>query len=65
VTQAELVAATNCVQDMIYVKNVLSSIGLEVKLPMGVILDNKGAKDIVNNWSVRGRTRHVAVCFHF
>jgi hypothetical protein len=65
VIEAELVDATNCVQDMIYVKNVLSSIGLEVKLPMRVMVDNKGAKDIVNNWSVGGRTRHVGVRFHF
>jgi hypothetical protein len=36
-----------------------------VKLPMKVIVDNKGANRIVNNWSVRERTRHVEVSFHF
>jgi hypothetical protein len=65
VTEAELVAATIWVQDMIYVKNVLSLIGLDVKLPMRVMVGNRGTKDIVNNWRVGGRTRHVEVHFHF
>ena len=47
VTEAELVAATNCVQDMIYTKKVLESVGLQVELPMILHVDNKGAKDLV------------------
>jgi len=50
---------------MLYVKNVLRSVGLEVKLPMQITVDNKGAKDLVNTWSVGGRTRHIGVRFHF
>jgi hypothetical protein len=65
VTEAELVAVTNCIQDMLYIRNVLESMGLKVKVPMKVDLDNKGAKDIINNWSVGGRTRHVGVRFNF
>jgi hypothetical protein len=41
---------------------ILKSMGLCVKKPMILYLDNKGAKDLANNWSVRGRTRHVEVC---
>jgi hypothetical protein len=65
VTEAELVAMTNCIQDMLYIKNVVESMALKVKLPMKVEVDNKGAKDIVNNWSVGGRTRHVRVRLNF
>jgi hypothetical protein len=65
VTEAELVAAKNCIQDMLYIRNILESMGLKIKLPMKVELDNKGAKYIVNNWSVGGRTRHVGVRFNF
>jgi hypothetical protein len=65
VTEAELVAVTNCIQDMLYIRNVLESMGLKVKVPMKVDLDNKGAKDIINNWSVGGRTRHMGVRFNF
>ena len=65
VSEAELVAVTNCIQDMLYIRNVLELMGLKVKVPMKVDLDNKGAKDIINNWSVGGRTRHVGVRFNF
>jgi hypothetical protein len=35
--------------------------GLKVKKPMILNVDNKGAKDLCDNWSVGGRTRHVEV----
>jgi hypothetical protein len=49
VTEAELVAATHCYQEMLYVKTVLESIKISVKLPMVLQMDNKGAKDLINN----------------
>ena len=61
VTEAELYAGVTCAQDMLYVKNVLESIGLKVKLPMILEIDNKGAVDLANNWSIGGRTRHIDV----
>jgi hypothetical protein len=36
--------------------------GLLVKKPMMQKVNNKGAKDLTNNWSVGGHTRHVEVC---
>jgi hypothetical protein len=65
VTEAELVAATNCTQDMLYIKKVIESLKLKVELPMILYVDNNGAKDLMNNWSVGGRTRHVDVRYHF
>ena len=63
--EAELVSATQCVQDMLYVKKVLESMELQVDLPMILYLDNKGAKELMENWSVGGRTRHVDVRYFF
>jgi hypothetical protein len=60
VTEAELVAATECAQDMLFIKQVLESMELQVELPMILEVDNKGAFDLANNWSAGGRTRHVA-----
>ena len=37
----------------------MDSLELKVKFPMILQLDNKGAVDLVNNWSVEVRTRHV------
>jgi hypothetical protein len=39
--------------------------GLLVKKPMMLYADNKGAKDLANNWSVGGRTRHFEVRQYF
>ena len=59
VTESELVAGVTCAQDMLYVKNVLESIGLQVELPMKLEIDNKGAVDLTHNFSVNGRTKHI------
>jgi hypothetical protein len=61
VTEAELFAAVMCVQDMLFIMRVLLSMGLKVQLPMILEIDNKGAKDLIDNWSVGGRLRHVEV----
>jgi hypothetical protein len=65
VTEAELMAVASCIQDMIYIKNIINSMGLKVKLPMEIRVDNKGAKDLVNNWSVGSRTRHIGVRLNY
>merc|ERR1712038_2212673 len=65
VTEAELFAAVQCAQDMLYIMRLLESMNLKVKKPMILHVDNKGAVDLANNWSVGGRTRHVEVKQHF
>jgi hypothetical protein len=59
--KAELNAAVLCIQDMLYAKNLLESIGLKVKLPMVLEINNKGVVDLINSFSVRGRTHHIDV----
>jgi hypothetical protein len=65
VTEAELVAATECAQDLIFIKNVLESIGLKVRLPMRLNIDNSGCIDLICNWSAGGRTRHMETRMYF
>jgi len=61
VTEAELVSATQCAQDMLFDMRVLESMGLKVKKPMILEIDNKGAVDLSHNWSIVGRTRHDSI----
>ena len=61
VTEAEQAGCVTCAQDMIFQKQILESIGLQVELPMILECDNKGAVDLANNWTAGGRTRHVDV----
>jgi hypothetical protein len=65
VCKAEQTMGVLCAQDMLYVRHILESMGLKEKLPMILEMDNMGAVDLANNWSVGGRTRHVNVrqCF--
>jgi hypothetical protein len=65
VTEAELFTATNNAQYILYTKRIIESLGLHVQLPMILIVDNKGAVDLVNNYSVGGRTRHVETRQYF
>jgi len=58
-TEAELYAAVQCAQGMLFVWKIIKSIGLKTKLPMILNLDNQGAVDIANNWSVARRTKHI------
>jgi hypothetical protein len=44
---------------MLYSMRIVESLGLKVKKPMILEIDNKGAVDIANNWSVGGRTRRI------
>jgi len=65
VTEAEAVAGVGCAQDMLFAMHVLESLELKVKKPMLLYIDNKGAVDLFNNWSVAGRTRHVGTRLNF
>ena len=49
VTEAEGAAGVMTAQDILYVYRLLLSIGLKVKLPMILEMDNKGAVDLANN----------------
>ena len=60
VTEAELDSSTMEVQDMLFVMEVVESMGLLVKKPIELHTDNKGVFDIANNWTVGGQTRHIA-----
>jgi hypothetical protein len=59
VTEAELVSATECAQDLMFAKHVMVAMGLKVQLPMCLFIDNSGCIDLICNWSAGGRTRHV------
>jgi hypothetical protein len=58
-TEVETYAGIICVQDMLYMDNVLESLRLKVKLPMVLEMDNQGAVYLANNWSIGGKTRHI------
>ena len=60
-TEAEKIAAVQCAQEMLMAFKIVRSMGLKVKLPMILEVDNQGAVDLANNWSAGGRTKHMHV----
>ena len=54
VAESESVSATECAQEMLFNMRVLELIGLKVKKPMILEVDNKGAVDLSHNWNVGG-----------
>jgi len=65
VTETELIALAQVVQEMLYVMRLLESMQLKVQKPMVVECDNKGAVDICNSWTVGGRTKHIDTRYYF
>ena len=61
VTEAEFVSGCQAVQDMLFAMRVLESIGLKVKKPMLLELDNKGVVDLSHNWSVSSHLHHDSI----
>ena len=64
-TEAEVIAMVMCVQEMMYIDKVVTSMGLKIKKPMMVHCDNKGAVDLVNGWAVGGGTKHIDIRLAF
>ena len=60
-TEAKMDAAVMSVQNALFMKSILESLRLKVKLPMLDSFDNGRAFDIGNNWSFGSRTCHVEV----
>jgi hypothetical protein len=64
-TEAEYVAISQCLTDMLFIKAVGESMNVKVKVPMTVLTDNTGAIDLIYNWTTAGRTRHIDIRHHF
>ena len=51
--------AVSFAQDMLYTRRILTPLELKVKWSMLIEIDNKGTVDLINYWSVGGRSRYV------
>ena len=64
-TEAEYIALSETAKEVKFVYQVLVSLGIKVKLPIIVRVDNLGAIFMSENISVSQRTKHVDVRFRF
>ena len=51
--------------NVMFAMRFVMSVGLKAELPMLSEVDNEGAADVCDNWTVGGQTRHIEVkqCF--
>jgi len=64
-SEAEYVALSEAAKEIKFVYQVLMSMGIEVKTPIIVRVDNVGAIFIAENVSVSQRTKHIDVRYRF
>jgi len=64
-SKAEFVALSEAVKEIKFVVQVLESIGVKVKFPIIVRVDNVGAIFMAENVTNSQRTKHVDIRYHF
>ena len=64
-TEAEYFACSEAAKEVMFVKNVLKTMGIEVRLPMIIKVDNTGAIYLANNYTAGQRTKHIDIRVHY
>jgi hypothetical protein len=64
-TEAEYVAISEAVRELIFVYQVMESLMIKVELPIRVNVDNVGAIFLANNKNAGERTKHVDTRHHY
>jgi hypothetical protein len=64
-TEAEYVALSEITKEIMFVKQVLETMNITIKLPITVRVDNVGAIYLSNNFSLGQRTKHIDIRHHF
>ena len=64
-TEAEYVAIAEVVKEILYIVQILKFLGITVKLPVKVHVDNMGAIFLANNSTSGTRTKHIDIKMHF
>jgi hypothetical protein len=64
-TETEYIALSEVTKEIMFVKQVLETMGMGLKLPITVRIDNVGAIYSSNNHSLGQRTKHIDIRWHF
>jgi hypothetical protein len=64
-TEAEYYAFSEVTKEVMFVKQVLETMGINITLPILVKVDNVGAIYLSNNYSLSQRTKHIDIRRHF
>ena len=63
--EAEYMAAYALIQEICWLRGVLSELGFETDEPVKVFMDSKSAIDLANNPVHHKRSKHIAIKYHW
>jgi hypothetical protein len=64
-TEAEYYASSEAAKELVFVHNLIKSMGIKLQLPTILHVDNTGAIYLANNYSTGPRTKHIDIRTHF
>jgi hypothetical protein len=64
-SEAEYYALSEAAKDIKFIYQILTSIGIQVLLPIVIYVDNVGAIFLEENVTATNRTKHVDIRYHF
>ena len=64
-TEAEYFAISEVAKEILFVRQILNCIGIEIEYPIRIQVDNVGAMFLCNNFSTSQRTKHIDIRQHF
>jgi hypothetical protein len=65
VAEAEYVALSECLKEILHIQGLLEDIGYTVNKPIILKTDSEAAKGIADYQQISGRSKHIAVRYHF
>jgi transposase InsO family protein len=63
--EAEYMAASDAVKEILYLRQILSQLGVEQIEPTTLLMDNQGAEDMTHNPAYHDRSKHIDIRYHF
>ena len=64
-TEAEYYASSEAAKELVFVKNLVESIGIKFSTECRLMVDNTGAIYLANNYTTGRRTKHIDIRAHF
>lgn len=64
-TEAEYFAISEVAKELLFIKQTIESMGIQVQLPIKIKTDNVGAIYLSNNYTTSQRTKHIDIRTHF
>jgi hypothetical protein len=64
-TEADYFASSDVAKEILFVRQILKCIGIDIKYPIKIRVDNVGAMFLCNTFSSSQRTKHIDIRKHF